>query len=88
MERVTRNSPAFMFGSVRFERWVPYAAVIRDDIMLMDDNCKPHRANLVDDFLFEERIANGMASVFTGHESNRASLGHSRQRSCWSPTLS
>ncbi|GFV54631.1 hypothetical protein TNCV_3578841 [Trichonephila clavipes] len=22
----------------------------------MDDNCKPHRANLVEDFLFEERI--------------------------------
>ncbi|GFW28403.1 transposable element Tcb2 transposase [Trichonephila clavipes] len=26
---------------------VPYAAAIRDDFILMDDNCRPHRANLV-----------------------------------------
>ncbi|GFW32650.1 transposable element Tcb2 transposase [Trichonephila clavipes] len=35
---------------------VPYAAAIGDDFILMDDNCRPHRANLVKDFLFEERI--------------------------------
>ncbi|GFW28247.1 transposable element Tcb2 transposase [Trichonephila clavipes] len=35
---------------------VPYAAAIGDDFILMDDNCRPHRANLVEDFLFEERI--------------------------------
>ncbi|GFY24112.1 transposable element Tcb2 transposase [Trichonephila clavipes] len=35
---------------------VPYAAGIRDDFILMDDNCRPHRANLVEDFLFEEGI--------------------------------
>ncbi|GFU64686.1 transposable element Tcb2 transposase [Trichonephila clavipes] len=35
---------------------VPYAAAIRDDFILMDDNCRPHRANLVEDFLFEEEI--------------------------------
>ncbi|GFW28834.1 transposable element Tcb2 transposase [Trichonephila clavipes] len=35
---------------------VPYAAAIRDDFILMDDNCRPHRANLVEDFLFEEKI--------------------------------
>ncbi|GFU92685.1 transposable element Tcb1 transposase [Trichonephila clavipes] len=35
---------------------VPYAAAIGDDFILMDDNCKSHRANLVEDFLFEERI--------------------------------
>ncbi|GFT21698.1 transposable element Tcb2 transposase [Trichonephila clavipes] len=35
---------------------VPYAAAIGDDFILMDDNCKPHRANLVEDFLFEEGI--------------------------------
>ncbi|GFV35386.1 transposable element Tcb2 transposase [Trichonephila clavipes] len=33
---------------------VPYAAAIGDDFILMDDNCRPHRANLVEDFLFEE----------------------------------
>ncbi|GFW34482.1 transposable element Tcb2 transposase [Trichonephila clavipes] len=35
---------------------VPYAVVIGDDFILMDDNCRPHRANLVEDFLFEEGI--------------------------------
>ncbi|GFW88930.1 transposable element Tcb2 transposase [Trichonephila clavipes] len=27
-----------------------------DDFILIDDNCRPHRANLVEDFLFEEQI--------------------------------
>ncbi|GFY24844.1 transposable element Tcb2 transposase [Trichonephila clavipes] len=35
---------------------VPYAAAIRGDFILIDDNCRPHRANLVEDFLFEEGI--------------------------------
>ncbi|GFV32887.1 transposable element Tcb2 transposase [Trichonephila clavipes] len=36
---------------------VPYAAAIGDDFILMDNNCRPpHRANLVEDFLFEDRI--------------------------------
>ncbi|GFU87164.1 transposable element Tcb2 transposase [Trichonephila clavipes] len=35
---------------------VPYVAAIGDDFILMDDNCRPHRANLVEDFLFEEGI--------------------------------
>ncbi|GFV31324.1 transposable element Tcb2 transposase [Trichonephila clavipes] len=34
---------------------VLYAA-IGDDFILMDDNCRPHRANLVEDFLFEKGI--------------------------------
>ncbi|GFV04304.1 transposable element Tcb2 transposase [Trichonephila clavipes] len=35
---------------------VPYAAAIGEDLILMGDNCRPHRANLVEDFLFEEEI--------------------------------
>ncbi|GFU65791.1 transposable element Tcb2 transposase [Trichonephila clavipes] len=35
---------------------VSYAAAIGDNFILMDDNCRPHRANLVEDFLFEEGI--------------------------------
>ncbi|GFU60547.1 transposable element Tcb2 transposase [Trichonephila clavipes] len=36
---------------------VPYVAAIGDDFILMDYNCRPHhRANLVEDFLFEEGI--------------------------------
>ncbi|GFS92844.1 transposable element Tcb2 transposase [Trichonephila clavipes] len=35
---------------------VPYASAIGDDFILMDDNCRPPCANLVEDFLFEEGI--------------------------------
>ncbi|GFX96687.1 transposable element Tcb2 transposase [Trichonephila clavipes] len=35
---------------------VPYAAAIGDDLILMDDNYRPHRGNLVEDSLFEEGI--------------------------------
>ncbi|GFW13568.1 amphiphysin [Trichonephila clavipes] len=35
---------------------VLYAAEIGDYFILMDGNCRPHRANLVEDFLFEEGI--------------------------------
>ncbi|GFU62514.1 transposable element Tcb2 transposase [Trichonephila clavipes] len=35
---------------------VPYAAAIGDDFILMDDNSRPHRANLVEDSLFDEGI--------------------------------
>ncbi|GFW10720.1 transposable element Tcb2 transposase [Trichonephila clavipes] len=35
---------------------VPYAAAIGDSFILMDDNCSPHRANMEEDFLFEEGI--------------------------------
>ncbi|GFW57035.1 transposable element Tcb2 transposase [Trichonephila clavipes] len=35
---------------------VPYAAAIGDDFILMDDNRRPYRANLVEDSLFEEGI--------------------------------
>ncbi|GFV44176.1 transposable element Tcb2 transposase [Trichonephila clavipes] len=35
---------------------VPYAAAIGDDFILMDNNFRPHHANLVEDLLFEEGI--------------------------------
>ncbi|GFU26850.1 transposable element Tcb2 transposase [Trichonephila clavipes] len=35
---------------------VPYAAAIGDVFILMEDDCRPQRANLVEDFLFEEGI--------------------------------
>ncbi|GFW40178.1 transposable element Tcb2 transposase [Trichonephila clavipes] len=66
---------------------VPYAAAIGDDFILMDDNCRPHYANLVEDFIFRgKNRTNGMARVFSRHESNRARLGRSRKTSCWPPT--
>ncbi|GFW96782.1 transposable element Tcb2 transposase [Trichonephila clavipes] len=61
---------------------VPYAAAIGDDFILMDDNCRPHHANLVEDL----NRTNGMASMFSKYESNRACLGRSRKTSCWPPT--
>ncbi|GFS55118.1 transposable element Tcb2 transposase [Trichonephila clavipes] len=66
---------------------VPYAAAIGDDFILMDDNCRPHRANLVEVFIFRGRNrTNGMSSVFCRHESNRALLGRSRKTSSWPAT--
>ncbi|GFY33111.1 transposable element Tcb2 transposase [Trichonephila clavipes] len=35
---------------------VSYSSAIGDYFILMDDNCRPHRVNLVEDFLFEEGI--------------------------------
>ncbi|GFW73724.1 transposable element Tcb2 transposase [Trichonephila clavipes] len=35
---------------------VPYVAAIGNGFILMDDKCRPRRANLVEDFLFEEGI--------------------------------
>ncbi|GFW25493.1 transposable element Tcb2 transposase [Trichonephila clavipes] len=35
---------------------IPYAAAIGYDFNLTDDNCRPHRDNLVEDFRFEEGI--------------------------------
>ncbi|GFV56519.1 hypothetical protein TNCV_2276571 [Trichonephila clavipes] len=34
----------------------PYAAAIGDNAMWLEDNCKPHLANLVNSFLFKEEI--------------------------------
>ncbi|GFT36143.1 transposable element Tcb2 transposase [Trichonephila clavipes] len=66
---------------------VPYAAAIGDDFILMDDNCRPHRANQVEDFLFRGmNRTNGMARLFSRHDTNRALLGRSRKTSFWPPT--
>ncbi|GFW62421.1 transposable element Tcb1 transposase [Trichonephila clavipes] len=35
---------------------VPYVAAIGDDFIKMDDNSRPHRANLVEDSFFEKGI--------------------------------
>ena len=35
---------------------VPYAAATGDDFILMDGNCRQHRANLLNDFLLQEGI--------------------------------
>ncbi|GBN54018.1 hypothetical protein AVEN_256391-1, partial [Araneus ventricosus] len=35
---------------------VPYAAAIEDESILMEDNARPHRAEPVDNFLFDEGI--------------------------------
>ncbi|GFX78688.1 transposable element Tcb2 transposase [Trichonephila clavipes] len=97
-DRCSRNNPAFVHESVRFGGGgvlvdeilrpieVPYAAAIGDDSLLIDDNCRPHRANLMEDLFRGRNRTNGMASVFSRHECNRARLGRSRKTKCWPPT--
>ncbi|GFS79523.1 transposable element Tcb2 transposase [Trichonephila clavipes] len=65
---------------------VSYAAAIGDDFILMDDNCRLHRANLVEDFFRGKNRMNGIANMFSRHESNKARLGRSKKTSCWPPT--
>ncbi|GFT08322.1 transposable element Tcb2 transposase [Trichonephila clavipes] len=55
-DRCSRKNPAFVHENILRPIVVPYAAAIEDDFILMDDNCRPHRANLVEDFLLEEGI--------------------------------
>ncbi|GFV31298.1 transposable element Tcb2 transposase [Trichonephila clavipes] len=102
----SRNNPAFMHESVRFDSGgvsvyggisidgrtdlyiirdghltahqyrneflrpivVPYAVGIGDDFFLMDDNCRPHSANLMDDFISRKESYewNGQRVLETG----------------------
>ncbi|GFW27209.1 transposable element Tcb2 transposase [Trichonephila clavipes] len=58
---------------------VPYAAAIGDDFILMDYNSRPHRANLVEDSLFEEGIVRMECPACSPNsECNRVCLGRSR----------
>ncbi|GFT32258.1 transposable element Tcb2 transposase [Trichonephila clavipes] len=65
---------------------VLYAATIGDDFILMDVTAG-HIVLTSWRILFSRKNrTNGMASVFSRHESNRARLRHSRKTSCWPPT--
>ncbi|GFS57796.1 transposable element Tcb2 transposase [Trichonephila clavipes] len=62
---------------------VPYVAGLRVDLMLMGGNCRPHRSNWMDYFLFEEGIIRiEWPACFLD---NRACLEYSRQINCCSP---
>ncbi|GFU83910.1 transposable element Tcb2 transposase [Trichonephila clavipes] len=54
----TPNEDRFLVLTARRHRNmnVSHAAAIGDDFILMDDNSRPHRANLVEDSFFEEGI--------------------------------
>ncbi|GFW42563.1 hypothetical protein TNCV_4257571 [Trichonephila clavipes] len=52
----------------------------------MDDNCRPHQQPGGGFFFRGKNRMNGMANVFSRHESNRARLGRSKKTSCWPPT--
>ncbi|GFV19439.1 uncharacterized protein TNCV_3663721 [Trichonephila clavipes] len=59
----------------------PYAAAIGNDFILMDDNARPHRARIVEEYLEDHGFGtNGMASSISRPESDRTSLGLSWQR--------
>ncbi|GFU14517.1 uncharacterized protein TNCV_3251411 [Trichonephila clavipes] len=54
----------------------PYAAAIGNDFILMDDNARPHRARIVEEYLEDHGFGtNGMASSISRPESDRTSLG-------------
>ncbi|GFT62655.1 transposable element Tcb2 transposase [Trichonephila clavipes] len=61
----------------------PYAAAIGNDFILMDDNARPHRARIVEEYLEDHGFGtNGMASSISRPESDRTFLGLSWQRGC------
>ncbi|GFX15508.1 uncharacterized protein TNCV_3304371 [Trichonephila clavipes] len=47
------------------------------EFLFMDDNARPHRANIVDECLQSEDI-----SILTGLESNRACVGYAWPTNC------
>jgi hypothetical protein len=53
-----------------------YAGAIGDDFILMDDNARPHRASIDNEYLQRERIEHGLASKVSGPKSDRTCLGH------------
>ncbi|GFV66688.1 uncharacterized protein TNCV_2595081 [Trichonephila clavipes] len=58
-----------------------YIRLFRDvmgaEFLFMDDNARPHRANIVDECLqFGGYHPYGLASILTGLESNRACVGY------------
>ncbi|GFU99425.1 transposable element Tcb2 transposase [Trichonephila clavipes] len=61
----------------------PYAAAIGNDFILMDDNARPRRALIIEEYLEDHGFGtNGMASSISRPESDRTSLGLSWQRGC------
>ncbi|GFV29263.1 uncharacterized protein TNCV_4602951 [Trichonephila clavipes] len=60
------------------------------EFLFMDDNARPHRANIVDECLQSEGITRpyGLASILTGLESNRACVGYAWPTNCCALTPS
>ncbi|GFW13581.1 uncharacterized protein TNCV_1210471 [Trichonephila clavipes] len=53
-----------------------FRGVMGAEFLFMDDNVRPHRANIVDECLQSEGIIRlGLASILTGLESNTACVG-------------
>ncbi|GFS75910.1 transposable element Tcb1 transposase [Trichonephila clavipes] len=53
------------------------------EFLFMDDNARPHRANIVDECLqSEDNHPYGLASILTGLESNRACVGYAWLTNC------
>ncbi|GFV25944.1 transposable element Tcb2 transposase [Trichonephila clavipes] len=56
---------------------------------LMDDNARPHRARIVEEYLEDHGFGtNGMASSISRPEFDRTSLGLSWQRDCYIKSFS
>ncbi|GFX47136.1 transposable element Tcb2 transposase [Trichonephila clavipes] len=94
-ERGSRNTPTFVHESIRFGSGgvLVYGGISidgRTGLYIIRDG--PLTARRYKDEILRPIVVpgrnrtNGMASVFSRHESNRARLGRSRKTSCWPPT--
>ncbi|GFW17742.1 transposable element Tcb1 transposase [Trichonephila clavipes] len=64
-----------------------FRGVMGAEFLLMDDNARSHRVNIVHECLKTEDIPYGLASILTGPESNRACVGYAWPTNC-SPSTS
>ncbi|GFX94162.1 uncharacterized protein TNCV_4292071 [Trichonephila clavipes] len=52
------------------------------EFLFMDDNARPHHANIVDECLQSKDHPYGLASILNGLESNRACVGYAWPTIC------
>ena len=80
-----------LWNGYTIQEWHPltYTATIsaefREELDLMDDNSRPHRAHLVNEFLHDNNIARE-ASMFSRHKPYRPCLGYIEKDCFWTWT--
>ncbi|GFW29422.1 uncharacterized protein TNCV_743641 [Trichonephila clavipes] len=73
-----------IYRDVMLEQHVPlFRGATGAEFLFMDDNARPHRANILDKCLqFGGYHPYGLASILTGLESNRACVGYAWPTNC------
>ncbi|GFV80660.1 uncharacterized protein TNCV_4618221 [Trichonephila clavipes] len=59
-----------------------FRGAMRAEFMFMDDNARPHRANIIDECLQSEDITRMDWPALTGLEFNRARVGYAWSTNC------